>query len=124
MKKLLAIALLTITSLVALPQTATAGPSHSITYKSGHTACGCSIYTKRIIVGWDSCRRPIYRYIALPVAHHCGHGHHTVLRTSSCGPRIISSHRSWSTSSWGHCRPVVPSHCHSRPLIRIRTHCR
>ena len=68
--------------LLALSQTAEArSPKHcgsSYTYKSGHSSCGCAIYTKRIITGYDCYRRPIYRYCSVPVVHRCHkkHGHH------------------------------------------------
>ena len=126
MNKLLAIALVTISTLIILPQAAQAGPSLNITYKSGHSACGCPIYTQRIVTGWDSCRRPIYRYVALPVSHRCGHHHvvRPILRTSSCSPRIVPTCRTWTYSSRSRCLPIIPRTCHSRPIIRIRTHCR
>lgn len=34
-------------------------------------SCGCKNYTKRVVVGWDSCKRPIYRYYYVPTKHFC-----------------------------------------------------
>jgi hypothetical protein len=54
MKKFLTISLLALAGLLALPQSAEAGSSSlSITYQSGHSSCGCPIYTQRVVVGWD-----------------------------------------------------------------------
>lgn len=126
MKKFLTITLLAIAGLFALPQSAEAGSSSlSITYKSGHAACGCPIYTKRVVVGWDHLRRPIYRYYSVPVAHRCTRTTCTtrpVLRTSSCGPWIVR--QTYGTR----CAPTPPtcgsrwsSHHHSSTIVRIRT---
>lgn len=122
MKNLLALA--TAASLLALPPAAEAGPAPSVIHTSGHAACGCALHTKRIVVGYDNCRRPVYRYIALPVTHHCGHGHRSILRTSSCSPHGVSRVHTWTLGSHGHVHWSSRSHCHSRPIIRIRTSCR
>ena len=73
--KIIITILVTITGLVALPNKAEARPySHSgssYTYRSGHASCGCAIYTKRILSGYDHCRQPIYRYCGVPIVHRC-----------------------------------------------------
>jgi hypothetical protein len=75
MKTLLAITAIALTGL-ALPQAAEAShPSSSLnlTYVSGHSSCGCPIYTQRIFIGYDSWNRPVYRYVSVPVRHRCSH---------------------------------------------------
>jgi len=77
MKTLLAIAATALTGL-ALPQTADAGHSNvsvNITYQSGHSSCGCPIYTQRVFAGYDCYRRPVYRYVSVPVRHSCHSSH-------------------------------------------------
>ena len=74
MKTLLAILATTAFSLVALPTKAEArscNTGHSYTYAIGKTSCGCTIYQRRVIVGYDCHRRPIYRYYSVPVTHRC-----------------------------------------------------
>ena len=82
--KIIIATLVTALGMVVLPQKAEARPhghcGTGYTYRSGHASCGCSIYTKRIIIGYDHCRRPIYRYHSVPVVHRChkkyGNYHH------------------------------------------------
>ena len=97
MKKPIAIAAAILTSIVAFPQKAEAGYSSvSFTYQSGRSACGCPIYTKRYVAGYDCYRRPIYRYVSVPVVHRCSH----------------ESHRShYIHSNRNHCRPVYRPSC-------------
>ena len=75
MKKLIAIIATAVTGLIAFPQEAEAGHAGvSITYRSGHSACGCPLYTRRHFSGYDHYRRPVYRYAAVPIVHRCrGH---------------------------------------------------
>lgn len=65
--------------LVAFPETAEARPhcgtGQSYTYVSGHTSCGCPIYKRKVVVGYDCYNRPIYRYYSVPVTHRC-RSHH------------------------------------------------
>ncbi len=71
-----------IVGLFALSHNAEArSPKHcgsSYTYRSGHASCGCPIYTKRIVSGYDCYNRPIYRYCGVPIVHRCNnkHGHY------------------------------------------------
>jgi hypothetical protein len=77
MKTLLAIAATALAGL-ALPQTAEAGHSNvsvNLTYQSGHGSCGCPIYTQRVFAGYDCYRRPVYRYVSVPVRHSCHASH-------------------------------------------------
>jgi hypothetical protein len=75
MKKLIAIIATAVTGLIVFPQEAEAGHAQvSITYRSGHSACGCPMYTKRYFSGYDCYRRPVYRYVGVPLVHRCrGH---------------------------------------------------
>ena len=36
-----------------------------------NASCGCKNYVKRYVVGWDNCRKPIYRYCHVPTKHFC-----------------------------------------------------
>jgi len=73
--KIIIATLAIIVGLLALSPTSEArSPKHcgsSYTYRSGHASCGCAIYTKRILSGYDHCHRPIYRYCGVPIVHHC-----------------------------------------------------
>ncbi|NWK57666.1 hypothetical protein HW115_18760 [Verrucomicrobiaceae bacterium N1E253] len=78
--------LITLASVVlfALPQNAQAAHGHcgtGYTYRCGHSACGCPIYKRRVIVRYDCYHRPVYRYVSVPVVHRCRshykhHKHH------------------------------------------------
>ena len=77
MKNIIAIAATILTGLVAFPEKAEAGhASVSFTYQSGRSSCGCPTYTKRYFSGYDCHRRPIYRYVSVPVVHRCSHHAH------------------------------------------------
>ena len=59
-----------------LPQTAEAGYSScntGYTYQSGRSSCGCPVYTRRVVAGYDCYNRPVYRYYSVPVVHRCRH---------------------------------------------------
>lgn len=75
MKKILATIAAALVGFVATPNTAEAGVHISIgsgyTYVSGHASCGCPIYTKRVVRGYDCYRRPIYSYYRQPFSCHC-----------------------------------------------------
>jgi len=74
MKTLLTTLVAIALGLIALPEKAEARPCHVAygkTYISGYTSCGCSIYTRRVVTGYDCRHRPIYRYYRLPVSHCC-----------------------------------------------------
>ena len=74
MKRLIAILAVATTGLVLFPQTAAAGHSRvGVTYQSGRSSCGCPVYTRRSIKGYDCYRRPVYRYVRVPVIHRCRH---------------------------------------------------
>ena len=109
MKTLLITLATVLLGLVALPNTAEArscstGSSH--TYHSGRSSCGCSIYTRRVITGYDCYNRPSYRYYSVPVTHSCrshysstyhrGHSNHYSHRSRH------SNHRSRHTSHRSH----------------------
>jgi hypothetical protein len=83
--KIIIATLTIIVGLLALSPTAEArSPKHcgsSYTYRSGHASCGCAIYTKRILSGYDHCRQPIYRYYGVPIVHHC-HSKRSTYRSS------------------------------------------
>ena len=96
MKKLIAIAATILTALVAFPEKAQAGYSSvSFTYQSGRSSCGCPTYTKRVFAGYDCHRRPIYRYVSVPVVHRCSH----------------HSHRGHYNHSRSHYRPTYRPSC-------------
>lgn len=90
MKTILATLVTVAFGLIALPEKAEARPhcgvGHSYTYASGHASCGCTVYKRRVIVGYDCYHRPIYRYYSVPIVHRCrshysspyyrGHRHH------------------------------------------------
>jgi hypothetical protein len=87
--KIVIATLATVVGLLALPNTAEArSPKHcdsGHTYRSGYSSCGCAIYTKRIISGYDCYRRPIYRYHSVPIVHRCHSKHkhyHSKYRSS------------------------------------------
>ena len=106
MKTLLAIAAVALTGL-ALPQKAEAGHSScnsSYTYQSGRTSCGCPIYTKRIFNGYDCYRRPIYRYISVPVVHRCRSNHYSSNRGCSSSSYNRHYNRGYSSSYYSYNR--------------------
>jgi len=73
MKKLL-IYITTIASLLVLtPNVAEARHSipRTVTYVSGHTSCGCPIYTRKVFRYYDYYGHPVYAYYRVPVVHHC-----------------------------------------------------
>lgn len=50
------------------------------TYCSGHTSCGCAVYTKRVFRYYDCHGHPVYSYYRIPVKHRCHsyrHGHNS-----------------------------------------------
>jgi hypothetical protein len=79
MKTILTTLATVVVGLLAFPDTAEARPhghhGSSHTYKSGHSSCGCAIYTKRIISSYDCYHRPVYRYYSVPVVHKCRSNH-------------------------------------------------
>lgn len=84
---------------------------HSYVYKSGYTSCGCVIYTKRVIIGYDCYHRPIYKYYKVPVSHRCGgYCGTSYYKHSKSKPHFTYARRS------GH-RGVTTGH---RGSIRIR----
>jgi hypothetical protein len=101
MKKLIAIAAIILTGLVAFPEKAEAGhTTYTVTYVNGRTSCGCPIHVTRYFKGYDCHRRPIYSYRQHPVSHRCSHhaqrSHrsHYVPSRSNCRPTPHVSHRS------------------------------
>lgn len=77
MKKLIVAIAAAVVSLTAMPEKAQAAPhhhhriGHSHTYCSGHAACGCRVYTRRVVIGFDCYHRPVYRYFSVPIVHRC-----------------------------------------------------
>lgn len=98
MTKFIAIAATILTGLVAFPERADAGHATvSFTYQSGRTSCGCPTYTRRHVAGYDCHRRPVYRYVAVPVTHRCSHRgnrYHYVPSRTACRPVHQSGVRS------------------------------
>lgn len=70
MKKFLTLMILGAAALVATPN-AEARPVGRTTYVSGHTSCGCPVYTQRYIAYYDHCGYPVFKYRRLPVSHRC-----------------------------------------------------
>lgn len=107
MKKLIAIIATAVVGLIAAPQEAEAGhASVSFTYQSGRSSCGCPIYTKRHFHGYDCYRRPIYRYVHVPVTHRC--------RSHAVSPHHYRHGRFYYKSSRHH-RPVPHYRSHHGP---------
>ena len=99
MKKLVATIAAAVTGLIAFPDKAEAGVHVSFTYQSGRSSCGCPIYTKRYVAGYDCHHRPVYRYVHVPVTHRCG------------PPVIVHPHHRgniYYKHSRKHCKPVYP----------------
>lgn len=75
MKTILRLFALGFAALAGLSQTATAGHwevgATIGTYVSGHSHCGCPVYTQRYFRGYDRCGHPLYGYRVLPVSHRC-----------------------------------------------------
>ncbi len=70
MKKILTIIIGLAASGLALPATAQASGLRQAQVKgnhSGHHTSGYTIQTKRVLAGYDKYRRPIYRYVKIPV---------------------------------------------------------
>ncbi|BDS05336.1 hypothetical protein NT6N_03760 [Oceaniferula spumae] len=118
MKTILATLATIIVSFAALPEKAEAAPhphhiGHSYTYCSGHAPCGCRVYKRRIIVGYDCYHRPIYRYYSVPVVHRC-HRYCAPALWSSWPPRQSSPvprHLYHPWSPWlDHRPPIVTLH--------------
>jgi len=93
MKTLLATIATIFVSLTAMPEKAEAAPNHypvghSYTYSIGHSACGCAIYQRRIVSGYDCYDRPIFRYYSVPVVHRC----RTYVSRPHCGTGYTRVH--------------------------------
>ncbi|MGJ8655359.1 MAG: hypothetical protein ACSHX6_02825 [Akkermansiaceae bacterium] len=94
MKKLLTYLSILTAAVLFTPNTAEARPhSHgTTTYVSGHSSCGCPIYTKKVFVNHDRYGRPVYRYYSVPSNCNC--------RVKAYRPSShYSSHRSYHTNS-------------------------
>lgn len=99
-QRLLAIATVASAALLMTPK-AEAGHScdTGYVYRSGYSSCGCPIYTKRYVRGYDCYRRPIYGYIRLDLRHgsscrhHHAHRNHPVYQPPVYR-RVIPSHGS------------------------------
>ncbi len=75
MKTILATIATVFVTLVALPQKAEARPhpvGHSYIYQSGYSSCGKATFIKRVIVSYNRCGQPIYRYYRMPSSYRCG----------------------------------------------------
>lgn len=108
--KIIIATLVSVLGLVALPNKAEArhgdSGSSSYTYRSGHASCGCAIYTKRVITGYDCYRRPIYRYYSVPIVHRChsNRSHHHSYHRPSYGHRGYYSSYSHHNRNYSHHR--------------------
>ena len=104
MKTILTTLATVVVGLLAFPDTAEARPhghhGSSHTYKSGHSSCGCAIYTKRIISSYDCYHRPVYRYYSVPVVHKC-RSNHSYRNHYSSGYRY-NSYKGHHRSHYGH----------------------
>lgn len=107
MKKLLTTLAAVLVGFVAAPNTAEAGVHISIgsghTYVSSRASCGCPIYTKRVVRGYDNYRRPIYSYYRQPFKCGCRTSYRAPVRhgynSRYVSPRYSSSRSSRSHSS-------------------------
>ncbi|MBK1834500.1 hypothetical protein [Roseibacillus ishigakijimensis] len=117
MKKALAAVSAFILALVALPNTAQAEIhiriGSSKTYISGRTSCGCAIYTKRVVCGFDRFHRPVYSYHRQPVRCTC----RSVRRAPIVHHRHVYHHPA-PHRGHGHHRPAPQSHCRPVPHPR------
>ena len=85
-----------ITLCVLTPQNVEArGRCHKsgYTYVSGHTSCGCPVYTKRVVKYYDCRGYPVYAYYRQPVSHRC---------RTHYAPRSCSKKGSYSYGYTGH----------------------
>ena len=107
MQKLLTILTVILIGLVVTPNTAEAsihlkiGSSHS--YVSGRASCGCPIYTKRVVRGFDRYRKPIYSYYRQPFRCCCRKSYRSpvVRRSFSSGHSAsVHSHQSSRNQSY------------------------
>ena len=110
MKKLLTTLAAFLVVLIATPETAEAnsrfGIGSSHTFISGHSSCGCPIYTKRVVRGFNSYRQPLYNYYRQPFK--CGG--HSNFRSGYTSPHFSKSkviysnfgQRSSKLSNFGH----------------------
>ncbi|MBK1792181.1 hypothetical protein [Persicirhabdus sediminis] len=77
------------------------GHQKSHTYVSGHTACGCKIYTKRVVSHYQRCGSPVYRYYAQPVNHSCrSHCRPVRPQRSHCGSSRPSRHGAYNNGGY------------------------
>ncbi|MCH2063545.1 MAG: hypothetical protein MK194_07435 [Roseibacillus sp.] len=110
-KILLTVVAVALTGLISAPRVE-AGPSSTcITYRSGCASCGCPVYTRRYVRGYDCHGHPVFGYtrVRLSHGHTCRHRIHyrhphprpVISRsTRSYQPRItLSSRRSHGYSS-------------------------
>ena len=124
MKKLLTTLAAVLVGFVATPNTAEAGVRISIgssnIYTSGHASCGCPIYTKRVVRGFDHYRRPIYSYYRQPFKCGCRSAYRAPVVRHGYNSRYVSprysnsrQHSSRQRSSSNR-RYVAPSRSSSR----------
>lgn len=113
-KKLLAIAAVAMAGLLSAPQAEAGHSGLNTTYRSGQSSCGCPIYTKRFVRGYDCRRQPIFGYSRVPISHgsscrhnvrHRGNSHRPVIQRSSHrghnhSPRIVISSRSYPSRGY------------------------
>lgn len=80
--------------------------------RTGFTACGCPLYTKKTVIGYDRCGHPILRASALRVNHRC---HRNQTRYQSrrfielrepCVPRSYRERRSCFPCGQAHYRSL------------------
>jgi len=110
-KILLTVVAVALTGLISAPRVEAGHPSTCITYRSGCASCGCPVYTRRYVRGYDCHGHPVFGYtrVRLSHGHTCRHRIHyrhphprpVISRsTRSYQPRItLSSRRSHGYSS-------------------------
>ena len=115
MNKLLTILATTLLTLIATPNKAEAGVKigSSYTYVSGRSHCGCPIYTKRVVSGFSSYRKPIYSYYRLPSRCNCQK------KLTSTAARRISAARNNSTAA-RHISATRNNNAASRHISSVR----
>ena len=103
MNKLLTSLAALLFAIVATPNTADASVRLSIgsgyTYISGRASCGCPIYTKRVVRGFDGYRRPIYNYYRQPFKCGCRSHYRAPVVRHGYNSRYISPRYSHGRSS-------------------------
>lgn len=99
MKKILTYLSILTAAFLFTPNTAEARThSHgSSSYVSGHSSCGCPIYTKKVFTGHDCYGRPVYKYYRQPAS--CSCNRNSYRSSSRYTSNRYNSHRGYNSRS-------------------------